>query len=295
MSAQETLPAPSAHRAQQTTQATRVDFVKLSPTQNMTVLVRSVHPVASYRAIAAQLLSVAHVHAEQVGFVREATTPAAHVRLHMAGDEFCGNACMALAALTALESGLRDGERTEVTVESSGVEEPLTCRVERHGDDYECQLPMPAPDRVEPHPFGGPATGGSSLVRYDDAVHLVVECDELDPATRAHAEQVAAQLAAAEDVPLVGVMLYDPQRLELAPLVAVPSLDSLVWERSCGSGTAAVGAHLADAAGAPVSTDLLQPGGTMHVRADVDDEGGTALRISGRVRVVAEGTAYVHD
>lgn len=32
----------------------------------------------------------------------------------------------------------------------------------------------------------------------------------------------------------------------------------------------------------------------MHVRADHGNRGVTDLRISGQVRVVAEGTAYIH-
>jgi diaminopimelate epimerase len=57
------------------TWAREIDFVKLSPTQNMTVLVRSRHPVREYRTIAAELLSAGHVHAEQVGFIRTPSRP----------------------------------------------------------------------------------------------------------------------------------------------------------------------------------------------------------------------------
>jgi diaminopimelate epimerase len=274
--------------------ATEVGFVKLSPTQNMTVLVTSPHSVADYRSIAAQLLSAEHVHAEQVGFVRDAVSAVAQVRLHMAGDEFCGNACMALAALTAEALGLGTDDRTHVTLEASGADTPLTCRVERRDDGYDCELTMPGPALVEPYLFPGREADRSALVRYADAVHLVVECRRIDDDLRASAEEVATRLAATEAVPVVGVMLYDPTRGELAPLVSVPSLGSTVWERSCGSGTASVGAHLAATAGVPVRTSVHQPGGTMHVRADHGACGVTELRISGLVHVVAEGTAYVH-
>jgi diaminopimelate epimerase len=276
------------------TAATEVDFVKLSPTQNMTVLVTSRHAVADYRSIAAQLLSAGHLQAEQVGFVRSATTTGAQVRLHMAGDEFCGNACMALAALTAAQLGLGVDDRTDVTLEASGAEAPLTCRVERRDASYQCELTMPLPSAVEPYLFPGVDAGRSALVRYPDAVHLVVESGRHDQALRDRAQEVAARLAATAGVPVVGVMLYDRARQELAPLVNVPSLDSMVWERSCGSGTASVGAYLAATSGVPVRTNVHQPGGTMHVRAGHGDRGVTDLRISGQVRVVAEGTAYVH-
>ncbi|WP_460752506.1 hypothetical protein [Myceligenerans cantabricum] len=274
--------------------ATEVDFVKLSPTQNMTVLVTSTHALADYRAIAAQILSAGHLQAEQVGFVRGATTTEAQARLHMAGDEFCGNACMALAVLIAAEREPAVGDRTDVVLEASGAEGPLTCRVERQDASYRCELTMPLPGPIEPYLFPGVGAGRSALVRYPDVVHLVVESGRHDQALRERAQEVAVRLAATAGVPVVGVMLYDPHRQELAPLVAVPSLDSMVWERSCGSGTASVGAYLAATSRVPVRTCVHQPGGTMHVRADHGSRGVTDLRICGQVQVVAEGTAYVH-
>ncbi len=273
---------------------TAVDFVKLSPTQNMTLLVRSRHPVREYRPIAAELLSAGHVHAEQVGFIRTPTSPAAQVRLHMAGDEFCGNACMALAALRAAELGLGVDDGTDIVLEVSGADGLVTCRVERQDPDYYCRLAMPLPLGVEPFSIPGLDTGRSALVRYQDSLHVVIESDRHDHETRELAQAVAARLGATAGVPLIGVMLYDPGRRELAPLINVPSLSSVVWERSCGSGTASVGAYLATKAGGPVRTSVHQPGGTMHVQADHSARGVTGVRIGGRVAIVAEGTAYVH-
>ncbi|TQL67636.1 diaminopimelate epimerase [Nocardioides albertanoniae] len=271
-----------------------VEFVKLSPTSNTTLLVTSRHAPDAYRPIATQLLSATHVHAEQVGFVTTPSISAAQVRLHMAGDEFCGNASMALAVLTAAEHGLAVGKRTEIALEASGTDRALACRVEHQHDGYRCDLAVPAPSRVEAYPFSGASEGRSALVRYPDAVHLVVECDRPGPEMRERAEVMAAYLGATEGVSVVGVMLYDPLRRELAPLVNVPALGTMVWERSCGSGTAALGAYLATRAGGPVRTSVHQPGGRMHVWADLGPTGVTGLRIGGHVGIVAEGTAYVH-
>ncbi|MGH3351695.1 MAG: hypothetical protein ACRDPS_13600 [Nocardioides sp.] len=273
---------------------TEVDFVKLSPTRNMTVLVTSRHAVGDYRSIATQLLSAGHVHAEQVGFVTAPTSPRAQVRLHMAGDEFCGNACMALAALSAGQLGLGIGARTEIVVDASGTDSAVTCQVEHQDSGYYCRLTMPRPSRVEAYPFPGVPAGRSALVRYPDAVHLVVECAEHDQVVRDRAQETAAHLGATEGVPVVGVMLYDPVRGDLAPFINVPSLNSMVWERSCGSGTAALGAYLSARSGGPVRTSVHQPGGSMQVEADHGSDGVTGLRIGGHVRIVAEGTAYVH-
>lgn len=266
--------------------------MKLSPTRNTTLLVTSRHAVDDYPAIAAQLLAEAHVHGEQVGFVRRPTAPGAAVRLHMAGGEFCGNAVMALAALTAAGPGLRTDRWSEVAVEASGARAPLACRVRRGDEGYDCELPVPGPVRIEPFTFPG-VVGRSVLVRYAEALHVVVECASDDPAARRRAPEVAARLAATEKVSVAGVMLYDPATGRLAPLVCVPSLGTSVWEGSCGSGAASVGAYLAARTGRAVRASLHQPGGTLHVRADHDTRGLTGLHVGGRVRVVAEGTAYV--
>lgn len=278
--------APAAARA--------VDFVKVSPTQNMTVLVTSQHAVADYRSIATQLLSVGHLQGEQVGFIRDETLTGDSAYLHMAGGEFCGNACMALAALTAAKRGLGVGETIDVTLGATGTESLLTCRVDREGSSYRCELTMPLPVSIESYPFPGVEAGRSALVRYQDAVHLVVESEGCNNGLRERARDVAAQLAVTTRVPVVGVMVFDPARQELAPLVVVPSLDSTVWERSCGSGAASVGAYLTHRSGAPVRISIQQPGGTMQVWTDIADRDMTDLRISGQVYVVAEGTAYIH-
>ncbi|TDU30116.1 diaminopimelate epimerase [Arthrobacter sp. JUb115] len=271
--------------------ATPVEFVKLSPASNTTVLVTSRHPAAHYRSIADRLLRAEHVHAEQVGFILPPSSPRAQARLHMAGGEFCANAAMSLAALQAARRA-RSGP-LELLIEASGAAQLLGCRVEPAGAAYRCQLKMPWPLRIDPYPF--PGVAGAGLVRYADAVHLVAECDGSDPQLRGHAQQLALDLGASEAVSVVGIMLYDPDRGQLAPLVSVPALGSLIWEGSCGSGSAALGAYLATKAGAPVNASVKQPGGTVQVHADGSRAKATALRISTEVSIVAEGTAYIHD
>ncbi|KWR70513.1 hypothetical protein RN04_12625 [Arthrobacter sp. W1] len=270
--------------------ATEVEFAKLSPASNTTVLVTSRHPEAHYHSIADRLLRAEHVHAEQVGFILPPSSPKADARLHMAGGEFCANAALSLAALhAARRAGLGP---LELLIEVSGAIEPLSCRVEPAGTAYRCQLEIPWSLRIDPYPFPGVADAG--LVRFADAVHLVAECDGSDPQLRKRAQQQALELGAREAVSVVGIMLYDPARGQLAPLVSVPALGSLVWEGSCGSGSAALGAYLAAKTGAPVKASVKQPGGTVQVHADCGT-GATALQICTEVSIVAEGTAYIHD
>jgi diaminopimelate epimerase len=253
-------------------------------------VVRSEHPAEEYRGIAAALMSAGHVHAEQVGFVRKPASPGVDAGLHMAAGEFCGNACMALAAVTAYEEGLGATGPTDVLLESSGAEDVVRCRVERRYPDYFCELVVPLPRRVQPWT----ADGGSALVLYEDALHVVIEVDRVDQETRDRAQATALRLGESCSVPLIGVMVYEPRRKRLTPLVHIPSLDCMVWERSCGSGTGALGAYLALEERGPIAADVTQPGGTMRVTANCEHGTLTELAVAGSVRIVAEGKAYVH-
>jgi diaminopimelate epimerase len=281
---------PEALRHPHPVRSREIDFVKVSPTQNMTLLVRSEHPVEEYRGIAAALMSAGHVHAEQVGFVRKPTSPGAHAGLRMAADEFCGNACMALAAVSASEEGPGAAGPTDVVLETSGADDVVRCRVERRYPDYFCELAVPLPRRVEPWA----ADGGSALVLYEDALHVVIEADRLDQETRDRAQATALRLGESWSVPLIGVMVYESRRKRLTPLVHIPSLDCMVWERSCGSGTGALGAYLALKERGPIATEVTQPGGTMRVTASCEHGRLAGLTVAGSVRIVAEGKAYVH-
>jgi diaminopimelate epimerase len=271
-----------------------IDFVKVSPTQNMTLLVRSEHPVEEYRGIATAIMSAGHVYAEQVGFVRKPTSPDADAGLHMAAGEFCGNACMALAAVSASEDGLCATGPTDVVLEASGAEDVVRCRVERRYPDYFCEIAVPLPRRVEPWTAAGRADAGSALVLYEDSLHVVIEVDRVDQETRDRAQATALRLGESWSVPLIGVMVYEPRRKRLTPLVHIPSLDCMVWERSCGSGTGSLGAYLALKERGPVATDVTQPGGTMHVTANCEHGRLAELTVAGSVRIVADGKAYVH-
>ena len=66
--------------------------------------------------------------------------------------------------------------------------------------------------------------------------------------------------------------------------------DTMVWERGCGSGSAAVGAMLANEARGDVERRLPQPGGEIIVRSQWK-EALSMLSIEGLVKIVCEGEA----
>ena len=54
----------------------------------------------------------------------------------------------------------------------------------------------------------------------------------------------------------------------LTPLVYVPGADTMFWENSCASGSAAAGMYLAEKSGSPVDVTFDEPAGRLRVESD---------------------------
>lgn len=262
----------------------KLRFVKLSPTQNMTVIVEEPVPRSAHRRVAAALMDYASVCAEQVGFRENPALPEARARLQMMGGEFCGNAAMCMAACLAREDGIHPGERRSVPMEVSGTSGVLMCEVECTCEGYICRVDMPLPESIKP-------CAGYTLVRLPGIAHAVVECVSPE-ALRSGAEERLRAIAAEISDDAVGLMLYAPEASQLLPLVYVRDTDSMVWERGCGSGSAAVGAYIAWKNRRSMTASLAQPGGAIEAAAAWND-GVQKLAITGRVTIACEGTAYI--
>ena len=138
---------------------------------------------------------------------------------------------------------------------------------------------MPRPEKIAAHSL--PGADSVPVVFFDGIAHAI-----LSPATdRAWAERSAPLWADHLGVDALGILLFDPDALLLDPLVYVSAAGTLVWERSCASGTAAIGAYLAKKNASPVRLMLCQPGGTLGV--DASPEG--TLYLTGSVRCLKYG------
>ncbi|GIP19739.1 diaminopimelate epimerase [Paenibacillus sp. J22TS3] len=271
-----------------------IDFVKCSPTQNMTILVATRHPTREHALIASKIMSYDSVYAEQVGFIEESNLGAARAALRMAGGEFCGNACMALAAHIAAEENIKPHASTRVLLEVSGTDQLVSCEVKNKRDVYVCQVEMPLPKQIERKtiPFAEVSLD-LAIVRYEDFIHIVMEVEQFDEPSRINAQTIARVIGAAAGSKLIGILLYQPQVQELQALIYVPNLDSLIWERGCGSGTASLGAYLAWKNQKSIEASIRQPGGTIEVAAYWNNRGLETVTISGNVSIVARGKAFV--
>ncbi|MGM0852784.1 MAG: diaminopimelate epimerase [Bacillota bacterium] len=261
----------------------------------MTVLVKTKHLMEEYHQIASRLMAYDSLYAEQVGFIEESKNAGADSSLQMAGGEFCGNACMSLAAFIASGRALPHGCSTTILLEVSGSDELVRCDVKNEMCLYRCRMTMPIPARIKNQMW---VVDGEELpvtmIHYQEAVHAVLEAGQLAPSLRRSAETLARMINSSYKGNLVGVLLYDSVTGKLAPLIHVPDVNSMMWERGCGSGTGSLGAYLAWKQKRCISLQVKQPGGEMHVTADWNDGSITAVRIEGTVGIVAEGKAFIH-
>lgn len=261
---------------------TTLHYYIMDPTKNITALVETPVPPAS-RPFAASQIMKAEPDCEQVGFLSR--TEAGETRLDMAGGEFCGNASMSAAALICAKEGLRQGQRRSLTLRVSGAASPVEVCVSAADEGvFDCTVTMPSPERIteETLPLGD-QTINLPAVFLPGIAHIIATKDEL---TEGDAERLVKDWCRILKAAALGVMLFDEKALTLRPMVYVPAADTLFWESSCASGSAAVGAYLSEKSGAPVELCLNEPGGTLRVNAAP----GGVVCLSGQVTVRSERT-----
>jgi diaminopimelate epimerase len=240
--------------------------------------------------------------AEQVGFIGPPSdTLRAVASLRMMGGEFCGNAAMSLAAFLAWRDGAPDGER-RVPLEVSGADGVTECLVRRDGEAFTGTVPMSPPEGIGRLSLSLAGQERDLVsVRLPGITHVIVPLELFRSASEA---RDAAWLASLEWRHLIGgaafgILLHGREHApegaqdSITPLVHVKASDTTVWERGCGSGSAAVGAYLASLSGQSAVTRVSQPGGVITTEARCENGQVTGISITGNVRIVARGTAYV--
>ena len=267
-------------------------FIKTSPTENMTLLIETPVPREQHLEVAEKLIAYGSVYAEQAGYIEEPENPLAAKRLQMMAGEFCGNASLSLAAVLAEEKGLKVGEETEILLEVSGADSLVSCHMKKEEKGFYGRVAMPLPKAIEHKEFHlNGETFELDVVVFEGISHIIVPVSLWGENAVQKAEQAARDWA--EHMPAAfGILLFDEEKAELKPLVSVQGA-TLIWERGCGSGTSAVGAYLAMQEGKSLSISLKQPGGIMGAEVSVENGTITSLHITGKVSIVAKGTAFL--
>jgi diaminopimelate epimerase len=198
----------------------------------------------------------------------------------MMGGEFCGNAARSFGLYLAGERGLR-GKHT-LALEISGAGEPVLVEADTGRGAAAAAMPLPLSVenlsfRGKPLPLvvcvglsqaaGGGIPPGEGAFREIQALVEARSAEAGPPGT-----QPRAPLA-------LGVMFWDEAALTAVPAVYVYRTGSLVFESSCGSGTAALGCLLSrDLSEGERRWKIRQPGGVME--AGVLKKGGKLIRLT---------------
>ncbi|MBE7016629.1 MAG: hypothetical protein E7420_00525 [Ruminococcaceae bacterium] len=249
-----------------------IQYVLADPTGNLTALVETSVEAARRQHIAAALMESKR-EIEQLGFISPPLR-GGDIALTMAGGEFCGNACLSAGAYHLRKNGRSCGI---VAVEISGADGLIRVELEKLGEnEYAGRVEMPLPlscKRVDC------AAGALSLMHFPGICHAIAPADM----SRSEAEELIVPLCKNVDCEALGLMLLSEEDWSLSPLVYVPGAASLFWERSCASGTAAVGAYLAMRDKENVSVSLRQPGGTLTILSEYSGGEVSRLLMGGKV------------
>ncbi len=264
-----------------------IQYSIMDPTGNITALVESAVPESLQPGLACVIMKL-HPEVEQVGFVslspRENKSTAAALR--MAGGEFCGNATMCAAALCLIrgaegDSGMSlakdcaDGEVTlDLTVSGAGM--PVTVRLRKdpgRPHTYTAAVRMPAALEIVRLPLSHAGiTGTLPLVRMEGISHIIIEENSVFYPlikNRASAEEAVRRWCGSVCAQGLGLIFLEKsgQAYRLTPLVYVPGSDTMFWENSCASGSAAAGMYLSDSCGSRILLDFEEPGGILSVES----------------------------
>ncbi len=267
-------------------------FAKINPSGNTTVLILDPLPREQYPEVSVKVMADTYLCAEQVGFLEKPDDPLAAGRLHMMGGEFCGNASRGFAAWLALSGPepFRDEEK-EIRIQVSGQAGTLTARVQNRWSNHTCHAEIDMPLPLAIRHGRNDQLSEYSIVVYEGITHVILWSKVAAQVYVNIVEDFLEKEGLATDC--FGILFFDSRTSEMTPVVCVKAVDSLVWESSCGSGTAALASALADKQKNSIGhMQIRQPGGDLF--ASVDWSGGIGgVRLSGDIQITAVGTVYI--
>ena len=261
------------------------------PMGNITAIVEKDTPAEEMPGTAKEIME-RHPEVEQVGFfTARKHAGKEEISLNMAGGEFCGNASMCAGALYLTRQGRTvKGHEEDVTLKVSGTDEPVTISLKAADQGFETSIIMPKALSTGEKTFSfDNKTGIIPVIELPGITHLIIEEDNvffsLSKDEKAAVSAVRGWCGEL-DADGLGLMFIEGKGTEcrMTPLVYVPVGDTVFFESSCASGSAAAGIYRAYSSKTGQSMDLKQPGGTLKVKSD-PESGKTILY--GKVRHIS--------
>jgi diaminopimelate epimerase len=260
-----------------------MELAVADPARNITVFVRDPPEAREERLrIARAILADGELEAEQVGFVYPPVSGGLW-SLEMMGGEFCGNAARSFGLYAALEEGRRG--RVSLSVRISGMEGPVTVNVDTLSGWAEAE--MPRPEFFDSLDWSAPVSAAQEralpVVVFAGITHIIAPDIPASGETfRAIQERYERKISAAALPAALGVLFRGSRFMR--PAVYVRDTDSLVFESSCGSGSAAIAAWESRALpDGEACYAIAQPGGVIETRVLRKAGENAAIYIGGAV------------
>ncbi len=257
----------------------KTGYYLVDPTGNITLLADTPVP-AEKRAQTACALMAAEPSAEQAGFIEGKT-------LNMAGGEFCGNATLSAAAIYCHKNNLSQAE-LDFTV--SGARHPVHVSIKKESEkEYSGTVYMPEPLEIKKIEL---IIGGSAIsapaVDFGGITHIILN----EKAEKADCEESIKRTCASCGAKSLGFIFIEG--VKLTPLVYVTDPETLVWESSCASGTAAAGIYFAHKNGGRFSGEFTEPGGKLKIDVRPAGDGTLIPALTGRARLIKKSCINIH-
>ena len=270
-----------------------IQFVKVSPNQNMTLLIET--PIAREKQleIAKTLIAYHSVYAEQAGYIEQPKNKKALARLQMMAGEFCGNATLALATYLFAKEQPPAFSKKIIPLEVSGADDIVYCHIQKTQQHFMGTLEMPLPLCVEQKQYVlHDKSYLLETVCFAGIWHIIVPKSLWGANATDYAQQAANAWGNQIDAEAFGILIWDETTQELQSLVCVKNA-SLIWERGCGSGTSAIGIVTALQQKSNIALDIQQTGGIMHIAVTYEKNKISHIQLSVPIAIVAKGTAYI--
>ncbi|ABR48211.1 conserved hypothetical protein [Alkaliphilus metalliredigens QYMF] len=272
----------------------KIEFVKMNPNKNATIIVLNDYPREKYVLLSKELMRMESVYGEQVGFVETSTDPQAYCRLHMMGGEFCANAVASLCSYLAYEENVKVGEKKQCKIEVSGSENLIECETRRLSKGYRARITMPLPSEIreESITYGGQNIK-FGIVEYSGVCQGIVHDEQQGEQSKTLAHYILHH-GLAEGYATKGVTLFSNKSQSISPLIFVKETNTEIWENSCGIASASLAAYQAYKQREDITLNIAQPSGD-YVCAQATYDNGFIQRVTIEedVFLSAMGTAFI--
>lgn len=256
-----------------------INYVKANPSGNITLFVlNQIAPEDRKRVN--EILLAKEKDAEQVACL---SINGNQTTVQMMGGEFCGNATRSSAAYALSLSGEKSGD---FQVRCSGCTDVLQVHAEEKSDGgYTASVNLPLPLAMKTIPISYNRDSVTchyiSMPGIDHYVYFTLNLKNLDRKQFLYSLQ--REISRGPEPSAYGLMLVELGSLQMIPAVYVTNTGTLYWENSCGSGSAAVAAAMAQRQDHSIEATLHEPGGTIDILAEYSNHTLTGLGIGGPI------------